>query len=258
MRVMRRRRRSPVHETGNGWTLLCEVVLFSLTRLLGRRHFVGAEHLQVPGPVLLVSNHISHLDPVYDAVYVRKTGRLPHILAKASLWTLPVVGAVVRGTGQIPVERGGGQGQVGLDRAVRTLADGGVVLIYPEGTVTRDPDLWPMRPRPGVAALALSGDFPVLPMAQWGTHRVYRSYGNRRLRLWPRSDITVAVGPPIDLSVHRGRPVDARAIRDVSYLLMESVRDLLATLRPDPPPDSFFDPKRADRTAAAASDGPGR
>ena len=242
---------------GNGWTLLCEMVLFPLTRLLGRRRFTGGEHLRVPGPILLVSNHISHLDPVYDAVYVRQTGRLPHILAKASLWRLPVIGSVVRGTEQIPVERGGGQGQVGLENAVATLRGGGVVLIYPEGTVTRDPELWPMRPRPGVAALALSGNFPVLPMAHWGTHRVYRSYGGRRLRLWPRSDIAVAVGPPIDLSAYRGRPVDARAIRDVSYLLMESVRDLLAGLRPDAPPATFFDPKKAQRTAAAAADGSG-
>ena len=247
---MRRWRRSPVHEPGNNWTRLCEVILFSLTRMLGRRHFVGLDRLEVPGPILVVSNHISHLDPVYDAVFVRKSGRLPHILAKASLWRLPVVGAVMRGTGQIPVQRGGGQGQVGLEEAVGALAGGGVVLIYPEGTVTRDPQLWPMRPRPGVAALALSGDFPVLPMAQWGTHRVYRSYGGRRLRLWPRQDITVAVGPPIDLSAFRGRPVDTRAVRDVSYLLMGSVRDLLATLRPESAPEKFFDPKRAERVPA--------
>ncbi len=254
--MARRSSKQPVYEAGNGWVRLCQVIMYPMTRVLGRRHFQGLEHAAIPGPVLVVSNHISHLDPVYDAVYLRKTGRIPHILAKASLWKLPVVGAALRGTGQIPVERGGGQGQVGLDLAVQALEDGRLVLIYPEGTVTRDPELWPMRPRPGVAAIALSGDFPVVPMAQWGTHRVYRSYVDKgRFRPWPRKDITVVTGPPLDLSAYRSRPVDARAIRDVSYLIMESVRDLLATLRPESPPTKFFDPKLADRQTESAATG---
>ncbi len=255
--VARRSRHQPVYEPGNVWIWFCEVVMFSMTRLLGRRHYEGMANVAVPGAVLVVSNHISHIDPVYDAVYIRKTGRIPHILAKASLWKLPVLGGALRGTGQIPVERGGGQGQVGLEQAVTALQEGRVVLIYPEGTVTRDPDLWPMRPRPGVAALALSGDFPVVPMAQWGTHRVYRSYVKKGFTPLPRQDITVVAGPPIDLSAYRNGPVDARAIRDVSYVIMEAVRDLLATLRPEDPPQRFFDPKLADRLAKSET-GDGR
>lgn len=246
-------RHGPVYEKGNGWIRLCEVVMFSMTRLLGRGIYQGREHLAVPGPVLVVGNHISHLDPVYDAVFIRKSGRWPHIMAKASLWELPVVGRVVRGTQQIPVERGGGQGQAGLDAAVEQLNNGGVVLIYPEGTVTRDPDLWPMKPRPGVAALALAGEFPVVPLAHWGTQEVFRSYsGKGSFRPWPRKDIHLLVGPPIDLSAYRGRPVDARVIRDVSLEIMRAVRDLQAELRGETPPASFYDPKRAERLAQAA------
>jgi 1-acyl-sn-glycerol-3-phosphate acyltransferase len=132
------------------------------------------------------------------------------------------------------------------------------VLIYPEGTVTKDPDLWPMRPRPGVAALALSGDFPVIPVAHWGSHRVYTSYGSgRRFKPLPRKDVYVVAGEPIDLSAWRGKPVDSRAIRDVSYLIMGRIREMVADLRGERPPVEFFDPKQAERRARVAEDGPG-
>lgn len=244
-------RRSPVYEKGNAWIVVCEMALFPATRLLGRRRFSGVEQLRTPGPALVVANHISHLDPVFDTVFIRTSGRLPHVMAKSSLWKLPVIGRVMAGTDQIPVERGGGAGQAALEAATTALREGKSVLIYPEGTVTKDPDLWPMRPRPGVAALALSGDFPVIPVAHWGSHRVYSSYGSgMRLRPLPRKDVHVVAGDPIDLSQWRGRPVDNRAIRDVSYLIMGRIRDMVAELRGETAPRAFFDPKRAQRDGA--------
>lgn len=244
----------PVYEPANGWIKLCQGLLYPLNKLLGRPRFAGQEHLNVEGPLLIVGNHISHLDPVYSTVFIRKAGRVPHVLAKASLWKIPVVGRVLRGTEQIPVERGGGQGQQALEAATTALSEGKAVLIYPDGTVTKDPDLWPMRPRPGVAALALSGDWTVVPMVHWGTHEVYRSYtGKGRFKPWPRKDIHVVAGPPIDLSAHRtGKAPDARAIRDVSYLLQGAVRDLLGQVRGEQPPATFYDPKKAERAAGRA------
>lgn len=241
---MARRRR----EKGNAWIKLCEILLYPLTVLLGRRRFVGLHRIPETGAALIVSNHISHIDPIFDAVYIRKSGRVPHVLAKASLWKIPVIGRVLTGTGQIPVERGNGAGQKALEPATTALAAGKVVLIYPEGTVTKDPDSWPMRPRPGVAVLALSGDFPVIPMAQWGSHRVYSSYSKgRKFKPLPRKDVHVVVGEPIDLSEWRGKPVDNRAIRDVSYLIMERIQEMVAALRGEDAPEAFFNPKSAER-----------
>ncbi len=250
------RRRGPVFEQGNGWIRLCEVVMFPLTRLLGRPRFAGLEHLAVPGPVLVVGNHISQLDPIYTAVYLRKSGRIPHIMAKSSLFRIPVVGKILTGTGMIPVERGGGKGQVGLDAAITALEEGRMVLIYPDGTVTRDPERWPMKPRPGVAALALSGDFPVVPLVHWGTQQVYVPYRKKGFHPLPRKDIHVVAGPAIDLSEFRGRPVDSRLIRDVSLVIQGAVRDLLADVRGETPPAEFYDQKKAARLQARA-DTPG-
>lgn len=250
-------------ERNNAWILFCAALLYPLTRLLGKREYVGAEKLKRPGAVLLVGNHISHLDPVYDVVMVHRTGRIPHVLAKAGLWKIPVVGRALVGTGQIPVERGGGAGQAALDPAKQVLADGGLVVIYPEGTVTKEPDFWPMRPRPGVAALALVDGVRVVPVVHWGTQKVYNSYateGTRKLRLWPRHRVQVVVGDDIDLSEYRGRPVDARAIRDVSLAIMEALTAQLAQVRGEQPPAELFDPKKAARrrggTAANDQDAP--
>ena len=247
------RRRGPVFEKGNGWIRLCELVMFPMNHVLGRPRFEGLEHLAIPGPVLAVGNHISQLDPVYTAVFLRKSGRIPHIMAKASLFRIPVVGRILTGTEMIPVERGGGNGQVGLDAAIAALAAGQMVLIYPDGTVTRDPGRWPMKPRPGVAALALSGDVPVVPVVHWGTQDVVVPYTKKGFHPLPRKDIRVVAGPPIDLSEYRGRPVDSRLVRDVSIVIQTAVRDLLAQVRGETPPEEFYDQKKAERLQARAA-----
>lgn len=237
----------------NAWIRICQAVLYPLTRVAGRRDYQGMERLHRPGGLLVVGNHISHLDPMYDTVMIHKAGRVPHVLAKASLWKLPVVGAAVRGTGQIPVERGSGAGQSAVELANKTLDDGGVVLIYPEGTVTKEPDFWPMRPRPGVAVMAMSTDAAVVPIVHWGTQNVYNSYAEgRKLRLFPRQDVKVVVGPDIDVSAYRGRQSDPRAIRDVSLLIMNTIAGMLGEIRGEQPPAELFDPKKAERLARKA------
>jgi 1-acyl-sn-glycerol-3-phosphate acyltransferase len=244
--------RGPWYEKGNAWLTFCQIVMYPAAFLLGRKKVVGSEKLSRSGGYLLVANHISHLDPLYDSVVVRKAGRVPRFLAKASLWKVPVLGGALAGSEQIPVERSGaGAGQTSLGKATESLRNGKLVLIYPEGTVTRDPGHWPMKPRPGVGALALSGDFPVIPMAHWGTHQVYSSYvEGRRFHPLPRKDIHIVIGDPIDLTELRSRPVDTRAIRDATLLIMDSLRDLVAEIRHESPPKEYFDLKKAERLAS--------
>ena len=242
-------------ERDNGWIVLCRLVLYPLTALLGRRRFGGTEHLRVPGGALLVANHVSHLDPVFDAVYIRKAGRWPHFMAKSSIWKVPGIGTLMRGARQIPVERTGGAGQQSLQPAIDALNSGQVVVIYPEGTITRDPGTWPMRPKAGVAVLALAGDFPVIPVVNWGTQHVFVPYvKKKRFRPLPRKDVVVTAGPPIDLSAFRGKDVDARLVRDVSVHIMTAVRDLLAEVRDETAPATFFVPPKEPRPGRPADD----
>lgn len=230
----------------NIWITLCRVTFYPLTAALSRRRFGGLEHLRaVPAGALIVANHVSHLDPIYNAVFVHKAGRWPHFMAKASIWGVPFVGRLMRGAQQIPVERGGGSGQQSLAPALSALAAGQMVLIYPEGTITRDPEKWPMKPKAGVAVLALAGDYPVIPVVNWGTHEVFVPYVKKgRFKPFPRKTVTVKAGPPVDLSEFRGKEPDARVIRDVSLRIMTAVRDLVAEVRDEVPPERFFVPRR--------------
>ena len=148
---------------------LCIVVFYPLTRLLARRRFEGLEHIPEIGPVLVACNHISYLDPIYTGVFLHRRGRIPRFLAKQDLWRLPVIGRVMTSAGQIPVYRGSAEAQDSLRYAEQALAEGKAVLIYPEGSLTRDPDHWPMVARTGVARLALHSGVPVVPVVHWGT-----------------------------------------------------------------------------------------
>ena len=164
-------------EKGGFWVGLAATVFYPLGWLTGRQRYEGREHLPATGGALLVGNHISYLDPIHTALFVHTARRVPRFMAKNSLWDVPVLGSILRGSGQIPVFRDTADAQQSLAAGTQALADGKIVIIYPEGTITRDPDGWPMRSRTGVARMALASDVPVVPMVHWGTREVYDHYG---------------------------------------------------------------------------------
>ncbi|MGI9001732.1 MAG: lysophospholipid acyltransferase family protein [Pseudonocardia sp.] len=226
-------------EKGGFWIALCAVLFYLTAWLVGRARFEGTEHIPADGGALLVTNHISHLDPIFTGLVVHRARRVPRFLAKHSLWSVPVLGSALRGSGQIPVYRESVDAQQSLCAGRRALQEGKVVVIYPEGTITRDPDGWPMHARTGVARLALSADVPVVPAVHWGTRTVLDGY-NKRFRPLPRTTITVRCGEPVDLTAYRGRPMDATLLREVTDVLMTRVRELLAQVRGEPAPGEFF------------------
>jgi 1-acyl-sn-glycerol-3-phosphate acyltransferase len=145
-----------------------------------------------------------------------------------------------------------------LAAARADLEAGNCVVIYPEGSVTRDPDWWPMQARTGVARLALTTDAAVVPVAQWGPQRVH-DYHAKKLRLRLRTPVDSLVGEPVDLSERRaelraGRPLSAELLRETTDLIMSRVRDQLAELRDEPPPRTFH-PRPGPETAAGSISG---
>jgi len=228
-------------EKGGFWVGFAAAVFYPVGFLTGRTRYSGRAAVPGRGGALIVANHISYLDPVHTALWVHTARRVPRFLAKSSLWKVPVLGRVLVASGQIPVYRESADAQNSLREGIRALEEGKVVVIYPEGTITRDPDGWPMHARTGVARLALGADVPVIPAVHWGTREVYDHYG-KRFRPLPRRDIVVRAGTPVDLSDYRDRQVDAALLREVTDLLMDRVRELLAEVRGEPAPAEFYRP----------------
>lgn len=228
-------------EKGGFWIWFAATFFYPLCRVLARRENSGTERIPQQGGALLVMNHISHIDPVYDSVFVHKQRRIPHFLAKDSLFRPPLVRQVMYGTGQIPVYRGTTDAKDSLRDANAALAAGKVVIIYPEGTITKQPEGWPMYARTGVARLALAHDVPVIPVARWGTRDILDGY-HRKFRPFPRHDVVTVVGEPADLSAYREQPVTTRVLREVTDLLMADVTALVAQIRGETPPAETFRP----------------
>jgi 1-acyl-sn-glycerol-3-phosphate acyltransferase len=219
--------------------LFCVAVVYPVTKLLFRMRYRYAERFPRSGPVLVVANHVSVLDPLACARLVWDCGRVPHFLAKEAVFA-GWAGKILRAAGQIPVARGRADARNSLAAAEADLAAGNVVVIYPEGSVTRDPDWWPMEARTGVARLALTTDAVVLPVAQWGPQRVH-DYHAKKLHPRLRAPAEYLIGEPLDLTdlraqVRGGRPMTGELLREVTARMMDSVRDQLAALRGEPAP----------------------
>ena len=215
--------------------------------LMVRYRFTRDSTLPKSGPFILAPNHYSEIDPIAMGAAVWHLGRVPRFMAKASLFKIPVFGRMLRASGQIPVEREGGirsgDRQSPLGAAGQLITQESGVIVYPEGTLTRDPDLWPMRGKSGAVRLALESGIPLIPVAHWGTQRLMPRYG-KSIKPFPRKTIEVAVGQPIDLSQFDGKPVDQRVISAATRLLMEEITQLLAGLREETPPKERWDPTK--------------
>jgi len=228
-------------DLGRSYRLAIAVVR-PLLMALTRRQWRGAENLPVSGGFVVCPNHISHSDPLTLGHFLLDNGHPPYFLAKDSLFTAPVIGRIVRGAGQIPVHRETSDAAAALTSAVTALESGRCIVIYPEGTLTRDPALWPMTGKSGAARLALQTGAPVIPVAQWGPQDLMSPY-SKRVRLLPRKLIRVVAGPPVDLDDLRGRPVDAALLDEATERIMCAVTSLLHPLRPGDPPAQRYDPR---------------
>lgn len=227
-------------EASGGYWNAARAIWYPTKWIAGPHLFVGQEHVPLDGPALAVANHISYLDPIYTGIYFDKIGRIPRFLAKDAVFRMPVVGRLARELGQIPVYRNSSDAIDSLREADRALAAGHIVLIYPEGTITRDPNHWPMRAHTGSARLALDNpDVPVIPVAHWNTQLIYDHYNGRKFRPLPRTRVIVQAGPPVDLSAFRDLPRTGDTLRAVTDHLMGAVRDVLADVRGEQAPTEF-------------------
>ncbi len=228
-----------------GWAFgLCIAILEPLLALLTKRRWIDGEKIPATGGCVLAANHISHLDPLTFAHFVYGYGRLVRFLAKAGLFDVPVVGAIVRDAGQIPVYRMTTDAVSAFRAAVAAVEKGECVVVYPEGTITREPGMWPMRGKTGAARIALASDAPVIPIAQWGAQDILWPY-SKNPKLFPRKTVTLKAGDPVDLDDLRGQPLTPAVLHEATERIMGAITALLEEVRGETAPALRFDPKAA-------------
>jgi 1-acyl-sn-glycerol-3-phosphate acyltransferase len=224
------------------WYRLAVVIIRPLMTLLFRHDFAGREELKRNGGCIVAVNHISYVDPFAVALFVHTSGRRPRFMAKHSVFRIPLLGRIVSGAKQIPVFRETADAGKALSAAVTAVANGECVVIYPEATVTKDPDLWPMAAKTGVARLALMTGAPVIPVGQWGAQAALGL--DKRPHLFPRKTLSVHAGPPVDLSEWAGAEPTTEVLRAVTERIMGAVAGIVGELRGEAPPEVAFVPQR--------------
>ncbi len=237
----------PKDQSLGPWYRLAAVLLWPPMMTVTRRQWSGAQNLGKPGEGLVIAaNHMSWFDPMVIAHFMNDNDRAPRFLGKDSVFEIPVAGRIISGAGQIPVYRESTDAGEAVRAAVAAVNAGEAVVVYPEGTLTRDPDLWPMTGKTGAARIALLSGKPVVPLAHWGAQDVMAPY-RTEFHAFPPKLIKVAAGPPVDLDDLRGRPVTGDLLIEATARIGDAITGLLATLRSESPPDGRWNPKTGKR-----------
>ena len=210
-------------------------------KLIARYDYREGSKIPKTGPVIVASNHLSYMDALAFAFFLFANGRAPRFLGKVQVFRVPIIGRILLAAEQSPVERESKEARVALSYALQLLEMGHQVAVYPEGTLTRDEDCWPMVAKTGVARLAVISKAPVYPAAQWGTQAVLAPY-SKKFKLFPRATVTYRVGEPVDLSPWYGKEEDPAAMAEATAAIMKAITDLLEEIRGQKRPATIFDP----------------
>ncbi len=228
-----------------GWAFNLAVPIIKPTLLATtRRNWIDGEKIPVEGGFILVLNHVSHVDPLTAAHLLYDHGRLPRYLAKSGLFKNKALAYFLNAAGQIPVERLSRNAVGAYDAAVRAVQDGQCVVVYPEGTITRDPDMWPMTGKSGAARIALATGCPVIPVGQWGAQQLLAPYAKKPNPL-PRKTITMKVGDPVDLHDLLALPPSTAVTQQATDRIMAAITALVEDIRGAKAPAERFDMRRA-------------
>ena len=249
--VRRASRRNP--RSGAAFVFI-EVLLRPLLAILTKRDWHGRDNVPREGGVIVVANHYTFFDPISVGHFLVRSGRTPRFLAKSGVFKNKYLGRLFRSAGQIPVYRDSRDAMLAIRDAVKAVERGETIIVYPEGTMTKDPNLWPMAGKTGAARIALRTGAPVLPIAQWGAQDVLAPY-SKKFTIFPRKTLRVTAGEPIDLRAKFGREINGESLQRATEYLMDVITGMLAEIRGEQPPAVRYDPDRDRPVPKAAVQG---
>jgi 1-acyl-sn-glycerol-3-phosphate acyltransferase len=197
------------------------------------------------GPVILAANHSSYLDPPLVGAGVKRD---INYLARENLFRFPVVGTVLRSWNSVPVDREGG-GAAGLRAILDRLLKGGAIILFPEGTRSRDGKLQPARS--GIGLTVIKSEAPVVPARVFGT---FEAYGRHMKLPRPRRHVSVKYGMPMKFERLRVEAKDCSKPR-LKEIYQQVADEIMAAIQAL---DPVHDPIPANRQTQTLGSQPGR
>ena len=196
----------------------------ALYRFYFRWRVFNAERVPLTGAVILASNHASFLDPPLVGSGLR---RPINYLARESLFRFPGMGALLRSWQAVPVDRDGG-GAAGLKAILERLLAGGVIILFPEGTRTRDGRLQPARS--GIGLTVIKSDAVVIPVRTFGT---YEAYG-RHVKFPRPKPVAVKYGRPMKFEQLRAeaKTCSKARLKEIYQQIANEIMAAIAKLEP--------------------------
>ncbi|MFJ8270608.1 lysophospholipid acyltransferase family protein [Streptomyces sp. NPDC094154] len=203
----------------------------------------GSENIPTTGGAVLVSNHISYLDFVFDGLAALPQKRLVRFMAKESVFRHRVSGPLMRGMKHIPVDRA--NGEAAYAHALDSLRSGEVVGVFPEATISQSFTLKAFKS--GAARLAQEAGVPMVPMAVWGTQRLWTK-GHPRNFKRSHIPITIRVGEAMEASRELYAGALTRRVRERVQELLEAAQRAYP-VRPRSADDTWWMPAHLGGTA---------
>ncbi|GHE66709.1 MULTISPECIES: lysophospholipid acyltransferase family protein [Streptomyces] len=203
----------------------------------------GSENIPRTGGAVLVSNHISYLDFVFAGLAARPQKRLVRFMAKDSVFRHKISGPLMRGMRHIPVDRE--QGEAAYEHALNSLRSGEVVGIFPEATISQSFTLKGFKT--GAARLAQDAGVPLVPVALWGTQRLWTKGQPRNFKR-SHIPITIRVGEAVEAARDQYAGVLTRRLRERVQELLEAAQRAYP-VRPKDPEDTWWVPAHLGGTA---------
>jgi 1-acyl-sn-glycerol-3-phosphate acyltransferase len=191
----------------------------------------NAERVPLKGPVILACNHASFLDPMLVGAALKRD---INYLARETLFDFPVVGWVLRQWNSVPVDREGG-GAKGLKAILDRLLNGGGIILFPEGTRSRDGQL--QSARSGVGLTVIKSNAPVVPARVFGT---YQAYG-RNMRIPRPRRVGVKFGEPMLFEQLRAeaRTCTRSRLKEIYQQVADEIMAAIAKLEPHTDKSTF-------------------
>ncbi|MQS40040.1 lysophospholipid acyltransferase family protein [Streptomyces katsurahamanus] len=208
----------------------------------------GSQNIPRSGGAVLVSNHISYLDFIFAGLTALPQKRLVRFMAKDAVFKHRISGPLMRGMKHIPVDRK--QGEAAYQQALEALRAGEIVGVFPEATISESFTLKSFKS--GAVRLAQEANVPLIPMALWGTQRLWTK---GRPRNFKRSHIpvTIRVGEPVEAPADQYAGAISRRLRERVQELLEAAQRSYP-VHPKDASDTWWVPAHLGGTAPTAAE----